>query len=182
MDPVVSPSQRCAYKSGKCTNARTRKLNGGQHSLCAVHREKQNAHQRKSDRKARQRKVMQLAADPFVSSTPFMQMITHMPKAYDAISSPGVPVVKYEPYWTSHVGDQDQQHQHIDVWWTHRRATIVPTSAIAVYSEFPESQYSDAWLSSDEIKPQAQPVRLPSIRELLHPVYARDLFPSHTAA
>ncbi|OQS01911.1 hypothetical protein THRCLA_05657 [Thraustotheca clavata] len=47
----------CMYKSGKCTNFRTLKQNGEPHSLCAYHRDKQNAHQRKSDRKARQRKA-----------------------------------------------------------------------------------------------------------------------------
>ncbi|ETV78191.1 hypothetical protein H257_08375 [Aphanomyces astaci] len=49
-------SAHCAYKSGKCTYPRAIKLNGELHSLCALHREKQNAHQRKSDRKSRRAK------------------------------------------------------------------------------------------------------------------------------
>ncbi|ETV78195.1 hypothetical protein H257_08380 [Aphanomyces astaci] len=50
---VVSSTQLCGYKSGKCPHPRAIKLNGGLHSLCAFHRDKQNAHQRKSDRKMR---------------------------------------------------------------------------------------------------------------------------------
>ncbi|KDO33139.1 hypothetical protein SPRG_01951 [Saprolegnia parasitica CBS 223.65] len=181
MDPTTSSPTRCAYKSGKCTNARTRKLNGGQHSLCALHREKQNAHQRKSDRKARQRKAMQLAADPLSrSSTSLMQLFTYTPEASDGGPCHNVPVVMGDPNWTSNL--VDEKHQHIDDWCTRRHDAIVPTSAVAAYSAYPEPPNQDTWLSPDEIKPCVQPVRLPSIRDLLHPVYARNLFPSHSAA
>ncbi|KAF0682390.1 Aste57867_25478 [Aphanomyces stellatus] len=44
----------CRYKFGKCMNPRTYKINGALHSLCTMHRMRQNAHQLKSDRKRRQ--------------------------------------------------------------------------------------------------------------------------------
>ena len=43
----------CRYKSGKCKNERAVKRNGQPHTLCHFHRLRQNAHQRKSDRKHR---------------------------------------------------------------------------------------------------------------------------------
>ncbi|TDH69929.1 hypothetical protein CCR75_002772 [Bremia lactucae] len=43
----------CKYKSGKCSNARATKRNGKLHTLCHFHRDRQNEHQRKSDRKQR---------------------------------------------------------------------------------------------------------------------------------
>ncbi|OQR99609.1 hypothetical protein THRCLA_06448 [Thraustotheca clavata] len=46
---------RCTYKFGKCMNPRTRKINGELHSLCSMHRLRQNAHQLKSDRKRREK-------------------------------------------------------------------------------------------------------------------------------
>ncbi|OQS01915.1 hypothetical protein THRCLA_21568 [Thraustotheca clavata] len=61
--PKANRSSLCTYKSGKCTNFRTLKQNGEQHSLCAYHRDKQNAHQRKSDRKARFRKAAIIRAN-----------------------------------------------------------------------------------------------------------------------
>ncbi|KDO26407.1 hypothetical protein SPRG_08210 [Saprolegnia parasitica CBS 223.65] len=45
----------CTYKFGKCLNPRTRKINGTLHSLCSMHRMRQNAHQLKSDRKRREK-------------------------------------------------------------------------------------------------------------------------------
>ncbi|KAE9210798.1 hypothetical protein PF005_g11266 [Phytophthora fragariae] len=41
------------YKSGKCSNPRATKRNGQLHTLCHFHRDRQNEHQRKSDRKHR---------------------------------------------------------------------------------------------------------------------------------
>ncbi|KAG2858764.1 hypothetical protein PC113_g9529 [Phytophthora cactorum] len=43
----------CKYKSGKCSNPRATKRNGQLHTLCHFHRDRQNEHQRKSDRKHR---------------------------------------------------------------------------------------------------------------------------------
>ncbi|KAF0694550.1 Aste57867_14590 [Aphanomyces stellatus] len=57
--PRVWSPYLCTYKSGKCGNPRAVKLNGELHSLCHSHREKQNAHQRKSDLKARRVKATQ---------------------------------------------------------------------------------------------------------------------------
>lgn len=45
---------QCKYKSGKCNNERAKKRNGQAHTLCDYHRIRQNAHQRKSDRKHRE--------------------------------------------------------------------------------------------------------------------------------
>ncbi|ETW04392.1 hypothetical protein H310_04675 [Aphanomyces invadans] len=55
---------RCRYKFGKCLNPRTFKINGTLHSLCTMHRQRQNAHQLKSDRKRRQRKSLQMSTAP----------------------------------------------------------------------------------------------------------------------
>ena len=45
---------KCRYKSGKCFRERALKRNGQAHTLCDGHRIRQNAHQRKSDRKHRE--------------------------------------------------------------------------------------------------------------------------------
>ncbi|RHY90639.1 hypothetical protein DYB35_003914 [Aphanomyces astaci] len=52
------PSDLCMYAPvGKCSNHRTVKPNGKLHSLCAYHRDKQNANQRKRDSKLRRLKL-----------------------------------------------------------------------------------------------------------------------------
>ncbi|ETW00985.1 hypothetical protein H310_06628 [Aphanomyces invadans] len=52
------PADQCMYAPlGKCCNRRTVKQNGKLHSLCAYHREKQNANQRKRDSKLRRLKL-----------------------------------------------------------------------------------------------------------------------------
>ncbi|KAF1315542.1 hypothetical protein FI667_g10136, partial [Globisporangium splendens] len=53
MDSEVS-SNKCRYKTGKCTNARSSKRNGQPHQLCLYHRDKANQIQRKFDRQKRQ--------------------------------------------------------------------------------------------------------------------------------
>ncbi|DBA00797.1 TPA: hypothetical protein N0F65_004702 [Lagenidium giganteum] len=55
MLPVaVSPSNKCRYKTGKCSNVRSAKRNGQPHQLCLYHRDKANQIQRKFDRQKRQ--------------------------------------------------------------------------------------------------------------------------------
>ena len=43
----------CSYKSEKCKKMKAVKRNGLPHSLCDFHRQRQSAHERKSDRKHR---------------------------------------------------------------------------------------------------------------------------------
>ncbi|RQM27436.1 hypothetical protein B5M09_006519 [Aphanomyces astaci] len=75
----------CRYKFGKCLNPRTFKINGTLHSLCTMHRQRQNAHQLKSDRKRRQRKSLQRdrSSPVFTSTTP-----TAVPSITDSNVSP----------------------------------------------------------------------------------------------
>nr|CCA16971.1 conserved hypothetical protein [Albugo laibachii Nc14] len=49
-----SESNRCRYKTGKCSNMRSQKRNGQPHHLCRYHREKANRIQRKFDRQKRE--------------------------------------------------------------------------------------------------------------------------------
>ncbi|ETV98497.1 hypothetical protein H310_08635 [Aphanomyces invadans] len=63
----------CAYKSGKCGNPRAIKVNGDPHSLCSYHRDRQNAHQRKSDRKTRHAKKHMEAREPHVDTRPALE-------------------------------------------------------------------------------------------------------------
>lgn len=53
-EPASPFRGQCKYKSGKCNNERAKKRNGQAHTLCDYHRIRQNAHQRKSDRKHRE--------------------------------------------------------------------------------------------------------------------------------
>ena len=48
---VVTPANKCQYKTGKCMKPRAVKRSGQLHSLCEEHRMKQNLIQRRSDRK-----------------------------------------------------------------------------------------------------------------------------------
>lgn len=50
---MVEVDEKCQYKTGKCRNKRAIKRNGKSHTLCEVHRMKQNLIQRKSDQKHR---------------------------------------------------------------------------------------------------------------------------------
>ena len=53
-EQASSASEKCRYKTGKCTNTRSFKRNGQPHMLCLFHREKANRIQRKFDRQKRQ--------------------------------------------------------------------------------------------------------------------------------
>ena len=50
----ITDLNKCRYKTGKCTNVRSRKRNGQPHQLCLYHRDKANKIQRKFDRQKRQ--------------------------------------------------------------------------------------------------------------------------------
>uniref|UniRef100_M4BKC3 Uncharacterized protein n=1 Tax=Hyaloperonospora arabidopsidis (strain Emoy2) TaxID=559515 RepID=M4BKC3_HYAAE len=53
-DSPTMGSNKCRYKTGKCTNVRSSKRNGQPHQLCLYHRDKANKIQRKFDRQKRQ--------------------------------------------------------------------------------------------------------------------------------
>ncbi|CAI5715275.1 unnamed protein product [Hyaloperonospora brassicae] len=53
-DSSAAGSNKCRYKTGKCTNVRSSKRNGQPHQLCLYHRDKANKIQRKFDRQKRQ--------------------------------------------------------------------------------------------------------------------------------
>lgn len=59
----------CRYKSGKCMQERALKRNGEPHTLCNMHRMRQNAHQRKSDRN---RRIHEAKFDPYGYETSFV--------------------------------------------------------------------------------------------------------------
>lgn len=89
----------CRYKSGKCRNERAKKRNGMPHTLCDHHRTRQNAHQRKSDRKNRetftsrrqmQREYQEISFGKLRSLTTPNTMLPRLPPLRDIVRLTGV--------------------------------------------------------------------------------------------
>ncbi|CEG48616.1 uncharacterized protein PHALS_06429 [Plasmopara halstedii] len=91
----------CKYKSGKCSNPRATKRNGQLHTLCHFHRDRQNEHQRKSDRKhrmvsvARRAKLGSVGVSSDNTRRHYLHSITSLEAAFPRESSVS-PLKRYD--------------------------------------------------------------------------------------
>ncbi|RHY40182.1 hypothetical protein DYB30_003854 [Aphanomyces astaci] len=91
---LPTPSvEKCAYRTGKCFNARAYKRNGKPHKLCAFHREKANLNQMKLDQKKRQRRGSSGCEDDDGDSS----STTERPRKHRCVERPSLSALVQSP-------------------------------------------------------------------------------------
>ncbi|KAJ0393578.1 hypothetical protein P43SY_005147 [Pythium insidiosum] len=162
----ITTQNKCRYKTGKCTNARSAKRNGHLHQLCLYHREKANKIQRKFDRQKRQLARMKKAdggsgrdrSASVASSCDLAFPMLNSPSSFSSLSAQDVEI--YSDSDSSRFStDSDSSLASLDQLWNDLPDTAMlldldgpVSSAMRCYSAPPSSTASNSsQLSHDEI-------------------------------
>ncbi|KAG7380216.1 hypothetical protein PHYPSEUDO_007638 [Phytophthora pseudosyringae] len=161
----ASSTNKCRYKTGKCTNVRSSKRNGQPHQLCLYHRDKANKIQRKFDRQKRQvarsKKVHHggLSSPSSISMLDMAALAGLTPMSEPAVSPAGSAYSTSSSMSFSSLASDDvpmYTPDSLDCGLTESVWTDLPAAA----ASYLEGEYSDmpmptschqSYLSSDEI-------------------------------